>query len=203
LAAGTAAAVGGLLAAERRGAPAGVWLAKPLASTGFVALALSLGATDGEYGRWVLAALVFGWLGDVLLIARRTFTAGLVSFLVGHLAFAAAFLARGVSWPWLAAGAAAAGAGAWIALRWLGPHVPAALVLPVRAYVVVITAMVAAAVGAFGAGGGLALLAGAVGFFASDLSVARESFVAPSFTNKLWGLPLYYASQLLLASTVA
>jgi uncharacterized membrane protein YhhN len=73
----------------------------------------------------------------------------------------------------------------------------------VRAYVVVISAMVASAAGAFGADGGPALLAGAAGFFASDLAVARERFVAPSFTNKLWGLPLYYASQLLLASTVS
>ena len=71
-----------------------------------------------------------------------------------------------------------------------------------HAYVAVISAMVASATGAFGAAGGAALLAGALGFFASDLAVARQRFVAKSFTNKLWGLPLYYASQLLLASTV-
>jgi uncharacterized membrane protein YhhN len=201
----TALALAALLLAERRGLRAGVWVAKPLASAGFVALAFARGAADTGYGRWVLAALLLGWLGDVLLIpkgAKRAFAAGLASFLLGHLAFAAAFLARGVSWPWLAAGALAAAAVAVPVLRWLGPHVPASLRVAVRAYVAVISAMVASAAGAFGAGGGAALLAGALGFFASDLAVARERFVAKSFTNKLWGLPLYYGSQLLLASTV-
>ena len=42
---------------------------------------------------------------------------------------------------------------------------------------------------------------GALGFFLSDLAVARERFVAKGFTNKLWGLPLYYGAQLLLAWT--
>jgi uncharacterized membrane protein YhhN len=201
----TLLALAALLLAESRASAAGVWVAKPLASTGFVVLALARGAAGTGYGRWVLAALVLGWLGDVLLIpkgAKRAFAAGLGSFLLGHLAFAAAFLARGVAWPWLAAGALAAAAVAVPVLRWLGPHVPPALRRAVHAYVAVISAMVAAAAGAFGAGGGAALLAGALGFFASDLAVARERFVARSFTNKLWGLPLYYASQLLLASTV-
>jgi uncharacterized membrane protein YhhN len=191
--------------AERRGSRALVWLAKPLASAGFVALALARGATASGYGRLVLAALVLGWLGDVLLIpkgARRAFAAGLGSFLLGHLAFAAAFLARGVSAAWLAGGALVAAAAALPIARWLAPHVPDALRLPVRAYVVVISAMVACAAGAFGATRDAALLVGAFAFFLSDLAVARERFVAKGFSNKLWGLPLYYGAQLLLAWTV-
>jgi len=43
---------------------------------------------------------------------------------------------------------------------------------------------------------------GAVLFFLSDLLVARDRFVAPGFGNRLLGLPLYYAAQLLLASAV-
>ena len=153
----------------------------------------------------MLAALAFGWLGDVLLIprgARRAFAAGLASFLLGHLLFAAAFLARGVAPAWLAGGALATGALALPVARWLAPHVPDGLRLPVRAYVVVISAMVACAAGAFGATRDAALLTGAVAFFLSDLAVARERFVAKTFTNKLWGLPLYYGAQLLLAGTV-
>jgi len=202
----TALAVAGLLLAERRGLRAGVWVAKPLASTGFLVLALLRGATGSGYGRWVLAALALGWLGDVLLIpkgAKRSFAAGLGSFLLGHLAFAGAFAVRGVAWPWLAGGALAAAAVAVPVLRWLSPHVPGSLRGAVYAYVAVISAMVATAAGSFGAAGGPLLLAGALGFFASDLAVARERFVAKSFANKLWGLPLYYGSQLLLASTVS
>jgi uncharacterized membrane protein YhhN len=44
---------------------------------------------------------------------------------------------------------------------------------------------------------------GACAFFASDLAVARERFVVHSVANKLWGLPAYYAGQLLLAWSIA
>ena len=89
----TGVAVALLLAAEwrdeRRSDRRGVWLFKPLASTGFVAIALSAGALDSIYGRWVLAALALSWLGDVLLIPRSKsiFLAGIGSFLLGHVAF--------------------------------------------------------------------------------------------------------------------
>jgi uncharacterized membrane protein YhhN len=46
------------------------------------------------------------------------------------------------------------------------------------------------------------ILAGAVAFYLSDLSVANDRFVHESFFNKLWGLPLYYAAQILLAASV-
>jgi len=44
------------------------------------------------------------------------------------------------------------------------------------------------------------LLTGALMFLVSDLAVARDRFVAQGFINRLWGLPLYYAAQLVLAS---
>ena len=169
-----------------------------------MALALARGAGASGYGRLVLAALVLGWLGDVLLVpkgARRAFAAGLAAFLLGHLAFAAAFVVRGAAPAWLAAGALGAAVAALPLARWLLPHVPEQLRVPVRAYVLVISAMVACAFGAFGATRDGALLAGALAFFLSDLAVARERFVEKGFPNKLWGLPLYYGAQLLLAWT--
>jgi uncharacterized membrane protein YhhN len=40
----------------------------------------------------------------------------------------------------------------------------------------------------------------AAGMFAiSDIAVARDQFVQHSLGNKLWGIPLYYAAQLLFA----
>ena len=42
-------------------------------------------------------------------------------------------------------------------------------------------------------------MAAAVAFYLSDVSVARDRFVAPGFGNRIWGLPLYYAAQLLFA----
>ena len=46
-----------------------------------------------------------------------------------------------------------------------------------------------------------AIWLGAGLFLVSDLFVARQRFVAPGFVNRLFGLPLYYVGQLLLAST--
>ena len=194
-----------LLVSEARGLRAGVWVWKPLASTGFVATALAAGALDTSYGRWVVAALVLSWWGDVLLIprARAAFALGLASFLAGHLAFAGGFVARGVSLPWLLATAVVLVAPALVVLRWLAPHVPDALRLPVRAYVVAISSMVACAFGTWAHAGGGGLLLGALMFFVSDLAVARERFVAHGFVNKTWGLPLYYGGQLFLAASVA
>ena len=146
------------------------------------------------------------WLGDVLLIPRSrpaAFLAGLASFLVGHVAYAIAFAVRGLD-P-RAAGFAllAVLPASTFALREILPHVPLRMRRPVLAYLVVISGMLVCAAGTVGHAGRPAIALGAVAFYLSDLAVARERFVAKSFTNKLWGLPLYFGAQLLLASTVA
>ena len=200
----TALAVAALLVAERRGSSGVVWVAKPLASTGFLALALVRGAAGSGYGRWVLAALALGWLGDVLLIpkqSRRAFLAGLASFLLGHVAYAVAFLLRGVDPEASAVATALVAVPSLTVLRWLWPFVPDRLRVPVVAYVGVISLMVACALGVAEFRAQTSIALGALAFYASDLAVARQRFVAESFTNKLWGLPLYYGAQLLLAST--
>jgi uncharacterized membrane protein YhhN len=74
---------------------------------------------------------------------------------------------------------------------------------PVVAYIVVISVMVVFAFGAFGDGSTWLIPAGAVLFFASDLFVARNQFVAPDRVNRMWGLPLYYLAQVLFALSVA
>lgn len=200
----TAIAVAVLLVGERRSAPALCWIAKPLASAGFVAAALAAGATDSAYGSAILAALCLSWLGDVLLIpkSRTIFRLGILAFLLGHVAFVVAFVVRGVDPAW-AIGALAAVAGPLAAvLRWLGPHLGDELRAVVHAYMAVISLMVIAAAGTVGRAGDVTILAGAVAFYLSDLSVARDRFVEKVFANRAWGLPLYYAAQILLASTV-
>ena len=200
----TLAAVGWLLVAERRGSRAGIWLWKPIASTGFVATALAAGAIDSRYGELVLAALLFCWLGDVLLIPddERIFRVGILAFLLGHLAFAAAFVIRGVEPTVAAVTLAALSLNAWLTLRWLGPHLSADFRVPVTIYVAVISFMVATAVGTFAFARCVPLLAGALAFAVSDTSVARDRFVRSEFANRAWGLPLYYVAVLLLAISV-
>lgn len=204
LAAATAIAVIGLLLSEYRGSRSGIWVAKPLASTGFIAVAVAAGALETPYGLAVLVALVLCWVGDVFLIpkgAGTLFLVGLVSFLMGHLGFAVAFGLRGPDPLWMAAAAVLLTLPALAVLRWLRPHLSQRMRIPVFAYVAVISLMLVTAVGAAAARPAIGV--GAVCFYLSDLHVARHRFVSASFWNKSWGLPLYYAAQLILASTVS
>jgi uncharacterized membrane protein YhhN len=93
-----------------------------------------------------------------------------------------------------------------LALRYLWPHVQAnapKLQWPVLVYVAVISTMLVCAAGASAHVGNPWILVGAIAFYVSDLAVARQRFVAQEFSNKLWGLPLYFGAQLVIAATVA
>lgn len=197
--------VGALLAAERAGRPVLAGSVKTVASGCFIALALALGALSTTYGVIVLVALVLSALGDVALaFDRRTaFMVGLGCFLLAHIAFSVAFAQVPLSMvalTWSAAAMALVGA---FSLRWLWPHLGAGFKVPVLAYVVAIMLMCALAI-AFGVATGRWVPAvGALLFAASDLAVARQAFVTPTFLNQAWGLPTYYVAQLLMAWSVA
>ena len=187
------------------GGPAWVRVvSKPLASLGFIGVGLACGALDNAVGQATLVALFLCAVGDVCLLgtARAPFLAGLVAFLLGHVGYAAACLLGGVS-------AAAVGLAALPlvlfgggVLRWLWPSLPAKMKVPVCAYVAVIMTMAACAVGATAAGRSVWIAVGAGLFVVSDLFVARNRFVAPGPVNRLWGLPLYYGAQLILAAVL-
>jgi uncharacterized membrane protein YhhN len=202
-------ATAALLVAEARDSRIGVWIAKPIAAAGFLGTAIASGALDSAYGQWILAGLVLSFFGDVLLIprdAKPAFLAGLVSFLLGHVAYTGAFALRGLDLTATAVAALPVAGASMIALRYLWPHVQARapkLQWPVLAYMAVISTMLVCAAGTVGKGSNPLILVGAIAFYVSDLAVARQRFVAQSFTNKLWGLPLYFGAQLLLAATVA
>ena len=193
-----------LIVAEYRKWPAVRAVAKVLASTGFVGAAVAAGALESGSGRWVLVALVLSWWGDLFLLgkSRALFLAGLVAFLAGHVAFCAAFSARGVQWVVLVCALAAAGLPAAGVGRWLFPGLDRGMRGPVVAYIAVISAMVALAVGTVAHAGNVWIAVAALSFYLSDLAVARDRFVASGFGNRAWGLPLYYGAQLLFATSV-
>ncbi len=201
LASVTVASVALLLAATRRGSRLGERVFKPLASTAFVAAAVAQGAHRTPYGAAVLAGLAFSWWGDVLLLSRakRVFLAGLVAFLLGHVAYGVAFSRRGVSVGVTVAALVALVLPLYFVGRWLLPGVERPMRAPVLAYMAVITVMVALAAGTVAAHGEPLLLVAAVGFYLSDLSVARDRFLVHDWTNKLWGWPLYFGAQLVFA----
>jgi len=84
-------------------------------------------------------------------------------------------------------------------LVWLFPYL-GSMRIPVVLYIVILCTMVVAALSLPGrVPGGWTFAFGAALFAVSDLAVARERFVADTFTNKAWGLPTYYAGQLCMA----
>jgi uncharacterized membrane protein YhhN len=198
-------AVVGLLFAEWRNKAIARAVLKMCASTSFVLVALLLGALESTYGRFLLAALALGWLGDALLLSTRSgsFLAGLGVFLLSHVCFALAFVTGSFSATGFVLAllpALAVGVGI---TRWLWPHLPGRFKAPVAAYIVTILLMCAAAAGFAAASAIWSVLVGAVLFAASDISVARDRFVERSFANKAWGWPIYFLAQLTLAWSVA
>ncbi|MBA3456482.1 MAG: lysoplasmalogenase [Deltaproteobacteria bacterium] len=166
------------------------------------------GSPYSEFSVAIVVGLVLGAIGDVALLGRSKprFLAGLVAFLLGHVAYvvAVSFVEPPRSWPGLAGPLAALPlivGGAALARLWpkLG-----SLKIPVILYVITIVTMVIAAI-AVARRASLSephrwfFLAGAALFFLSDLTVARDRFLARAFANKAWGLPAYFTGQLLIA----
>lgn len=198
-----------LVSAEWRGDARLRLVAKPMASAAFIAAALAGGAASGPpFAVWIVVGLVLGAIGDVALLGAgsRAFLIGLGAFLLGHVAYVVAMATAlaPTAWPRAAGPLALIPALAAVAaLGWLWPHL-GKMRVPVVGYVAVIAAMVVGAMAVAHASalpaGRNHLLAGALLFFVSDLAVARDKFVQASRTNKLWGLPTYYAGQLLIAA---
>lgn len=177
-------------------------VSKTMASIGFVILGLVGWSAGDPVATALVGGLVLCAIGDVLLLWDRTFDAGLRSFLAGHIAYILAFhLALPMtSWTrWTILPFAAAGIAA---LVWLWPHLEDRK-LSVSAYILVISLMVwgSAAVASSGRLG-LMIAIGAGLFYLSDLTVARQRFVHPDFLNRVIGLPMYYAAQILIALSV-
>ncbi len=193
-----------IVAEERGGGVVAQAVPKGTASACFIAVGAQVGDPASPAYAPMLAALALGLVGDVLLVgaSRGPFLAGLVAFLLSHIAWAAAFVQRGVSPPSTALAVVMilpVALGVW---RWLRePVAKKRMTGAVLAYIAVISGMVACAAGTVAEVGGPLVLVGAVLFFLSDLTVARRRFVVSDVWNRRIGLPLYYVAQLVLAAT--
>ncbi len=160
------------------------------------------------YYRFILLGLIFCLGGDVFLALPREkmFRFGLVSFLMGHLFYVAAFLYLAGINQWTFIGLAISLIVSSGVFLWLRSHL-GSMKIPVIFYIIVITAMVVGAWTVLAAGeltlsGRMLVFIGALGFYFSDLFVARQRFLKAEFVNRLMGLPLYYGGQFLLAFSV-
>lgn len=174
--------------------------AKPGVMVGLVAVAITLGAAGTTTGRLVLLALVLGMVGDVLLLedTEPRFLGGLAAFLVGHLAWVAAFVATGLARPalgWVGAGVlgVALVAGRRLlpaAAREGGPVLAGA----VGAYMAVIGAMAVTG----WATGRLLVGLGATLFVVSDTVLALARFVGERRWHGPSVIVTYHLAQALL-----
>jgi uncharacterized membrane protein YhhN len=196
-----AAAVADWVAVVRR--PEGralEYVAKPLTLIVLIGVAVALDPENGAQRGWFVAALVLCLAGDVfLMLPRERFVAGLASFLSGHLAYVVGFTVEdGFTAGRLAVGAAAVAAAAAVAGRRVLVAVrrgsEAALIGPVIAYMAVISAMVACAVGT----GDVVAAAGAALFYGSDLTIALTRFERPRPWGPLTIMLTYHLAQALL-----
>jgi uncharacterized membrane protein YhhN len=175
------------------------YVAKPLTLVLLIVVAGLLDPAHDVQRVWFLAALVASLLGDVfLMLPRDAFIPGLVSFLVAHLAYVGGFLTVGMEPAWLVAGGvvvavalATVGRRLLAALR-AGPH--SGLLMPVTAYLVVISAMVVVAWGS----AALVAAAGAVLFFASDALIGWRRFVHDFPRSRVAVMVTYHIGQALL-----
>lgn len=198
----------GLLMSEKQARTGPILAFKTPLSTLFVAVALIQPHPIQSYYLWVLAGLVWGLIGDVCLALKgnTAFRAGLISFLLGHILYVAAFAGLTRPSDWLTVGHLLIVAVSLGVFYWLRPHL-GSMFVPVCLYIVVISVMIAAAWVAFlnpelAPKGAWALFLGALCFYVSDIFVARDRFMKSQFANRLLGLPLYYGGQFLIAFSV-
>ncbi|RSZ41227.1 MULTISPECIES: lysoplasmalogenase family protein [unclassified Variovorax] len=165
--------------------------------------AMAAGTVTGFDGL-LLAGLVASLAGDVLLMGpNRMFVPGLVCFLLAHLAYIALFRIGVGMFPRRGALVATLliGAGMY-AFLWQG-GLPAALRIPVGAYVVVIACMAAQAIGRAAVlrdtdPSAAWVAVGSCFFMLSDSLLATNQFVSPLPLAPLWVLSTYYAAQMLI-----
>lgn len=200
----TAGALVALLWAERTAASGLRAASKTFASFGFLVAAVGFGAFESWYGCVVFIGLALGAVGDVCLLGKSetAFIAGLVSFLFGHVAYVVAFASLPLSAPTAFITAVAMAAVMAFVANWVFPHARE-MKVPIAVYMLVIAAMCTVAIGVRGEGAPWMIPAGAVMFTVSDIAVVRDRFVTPGFVNRVWGLPLYYAAQLVIAWSIA
>ncbi|MET7475389.1 lysoplasmalogenase [Streptomyces sp. NPDC005648] len=167
-------------------------VAKPLLMPLLAAYAGTRGAS-----RLLLAALLFGWGGDVLLLsdADRAFLAGMASFACGHVCYIAFFRRHGAprARARLLAPVYAVALVTTVALLW--PGLPADLRVPVAGYSTLLTATAYTAATRLGPVAGL----GGALFMLSDTLIATGVADWPQPPGPdLWIMLTYTAAQFLL-----
>ena len=181
------------------------YIFKPLTTLLILGIALTLPEPVSSFYRIAVAiGMLFSLGGDIfLMLPGNTFVFGLVSFLVAHLFYIAAYQSRAgfrfTFWLFLLY---ALFFGVMLYLLW--PHI-GALRLPVVIYALVLVGMGWQAAEQWWVlrdRSALLAMAGALLFMLSDGSLALNKFRAPIPQHNLIIMTTYYGAQLLIAWSV-
>jgi len=172
------------------------YVAKPLTIVLLVGVALTLDVDDGAVRAWFVAALVLSLAGDVfLMLPRDLFVAGLASFLLGHVAYIVGMHVGGIDGGRFLLGVvlvmAVLAVVGTILLRGVRRGPEPGLAGPVVAYMFVISAMVASAIGT----GSASAVAGAASFYASDALIAWSRFLRDVPHGRVLVMVTYHLAQ--------
>jgi uncharacterized membrane protein YhhN len=190
--------------AEYHGPQYHVYLFKPLTMVFILLIAVQAGwPAFSRYKVAIIAGLVFSLAGDVfLMLPSDRFVAGLVSFLIAHLFYIAAFTSgMGFSFSWRALPCVIYGV---LIFSILAPHL-GEMKLPVVVYMVVILVMAWQAWERWcqtGQSGALLAFLGAVLFLISDSALAINRFRGQYKSAQALILSTYFAAQWLIARSV-
>ena len=154
------------------------YVCKPLATVGFLAVAIAISNAESLPQTWRIFALVFCLLGDVfLMLPRDAFVPGLASFAIAQICFAVSLLNEDVTTLRLLIGLVIVVPATLVLARQFLCHISTSghkeLVLPVMVYMVVIAAMATSAI----AGATAVGIVGAIFFMLSDSLIAEQRFV--------------------------
>ena len=182
---------------------------KPLTMVALIVAAIALEPVNSSQRAWFIAALVLSMLGDVFLMLPErklgpadTFTFGLASFLLGHVAYVVGFLARGVGSLWVVVALLATPP---ILFVIGGPVIRGAraqdpkLSVAVTVYMLVLVMML---VVAWWSGVAMAM-AGALFFVASDAMIGWSRFVNAFRHHHVAIMVTYHVAQALLVVSLA
>lgn len=201
------------LVVERMERPLAADVVKGLASASFALLGLlgALRCADVVRARWVVAGLAIGAVADVLIDLRHVyegrkgehaFLAGIVVFLLGHLAYLMACLPY-CEWPVVALvlGVALSGVLVWqVFPRTEATPVFRAIGLAYLVAISILNAAALVAVVSYPSRQALMFLAGALLFLLSDVIHILNNFGPQRRAAlRVGNLMLYYVAQLLIA----
>lgn len=179
------------------------YVAKPGTMVALIAAALLLDPSDPTVRTWFVVALVASTIGDVfLMLPRDLFVPGLISFLLGHIAYIIGLWSGDTGTGGLVLGLATVA----LILPPLGVRILRAvrassepeLTAPVAVYMSVISAMVVSA----GASGSPVAFGGALSFYASDALIAWTRFIQDHRFGRLAVIVTYHLAQFALVASL-